>query len=101
VWVKLTCAPPATGQSPPTLSASVCVCACVSVCVPVCVCVPLCVCVCVRRTREESRPSEAQSPKLNTVTSHHRISFNKEHTLSAEEAVIIRIEVIQQPTHSW
>ena len=35
---------------------------------------------------------------LNTLT---RMSLNKEHAVSAEEAVIIPIEVIQQPTHSW
>ena len=28
-----------------------------------------------------------------------RTSLNKEHAMSAEEAIIIRIEVIQQPTH--
>ena len=51
--------------------------------------------VTVRRTRE------ARSSQLNTQLHLSRISFNNEHALSAEEAVIIRIEVIQQQTHSW
>jgi len=29
------------------------------------------------------------------------MSLDKEHAVSGKEAVIIPIEVVQQPTHSW
>ena len=52
---------------------------------------------------EEARLYYVLHP-LGSYTYTHtltRMSLNKEHAVSAEEAVIIPIEVIQQPTHSW